>query len=311
MTTLFYTHRSFLEHDTGGGHPERADRLRAIEQVLSDDLYDDLKRIDAPKVDPALIEYAHPIAYRQALEKASPSEGVIHLDSDTIMSPGSMNAAYHGVGAALDGVDQVMAGTAKNAFCAVRPPGHHAESLRPMGFCLFNNVAIAAKYARDKHGAERVAVVDFDVHHGNGTQEIFWEDADLLYASSHQMPLYPGTGAITETGVGNIFNAPLSSGDGGEKLREAFEDKLLPAISDFSPDLLLISAGFDAHADDPLAGLMMREADFAWVTQKLVDLADEKCDGRVVSMLEGGYDLTSLAKSVGVHVKVLMDAANS
>ena len=311
MTTLLYTHPSFLEHDTGGGHPERADRLRAIERVLSDDLYDDLKRIDAPKVDPALIEYAHPNAYRQALEKAAPSEGVIHLDSDTIMSPGSMNAAYHAVGAALDGVDQVMAGTAKNVFCAVRPPGHHAESLRPMGFCLFNNVAIAAKYARDKHGAERVAVVDFDVHHGNGTQEIFWDDKDLLYASTHQMPLYPGTGAITETGVGNIFNAPLSSGDGGDKLRAAFENKLLPSITEFSPDLLLISAGFDAHADDPLAGLMMREADFAWVTQKLVDLADKKCDGRVVSMLEGGYDLTSLAKSVGVHVKVLMDAANS
>jgi len=309
MSTLFYSHPSFLEHNTGLGHPERADRLRAIDRVLAHDLFEGLERVEASKADPAVIEYAHPIAYREMLEGASPIDDIVYLDGDTIMSPGSLNAAYHAVGAMLDSVDQVMGGRADNAFCAVRPPGHHAESLRPMGFCLFNNVAIAAKYARDKHSAERVAVVDFDVHHGNGTQEIFWDDKDLLYASTHQMPLYPGTGAVTETGVGNIFNAPLSEGDGGDKLREAFEEKLLPAISEFSPDLLLISAGFDAHVDDPLAGLTMVEGDFAWVTQKLVDLADAKCDGRVVSVLEGGYDLTALAKSVGVHVKVLMDAS--
>jgi len=310
MSTSLFTHPVFLEHDTGTGHPERADRLRAIERVLEHDLFDELKRVEATRIDPALIEYAHPDSYREMLESASPSEDIIYLDGDTIMSPRSLEAAYHAVGALHDAVDQVIGGEANNAFCAVRPPGHHAESLRPMGFCLFNNIAIAAKYARDKHGAERVAVVDFDVHHGNGTQEIFWDDKDLLYASTHQMPLYPGTGAITETGVGNIFNAPLSEGDGGDKLREAFNEKLLPAITEFSPDLLLISAGFDAHADDPLAGLRMQEGDFAWVTQKLVDLADAKCGGRVVSALEGGYDLTSLAKSVAVHVKVLMDAGN-
>ena len=310
MSTILYTHPTFLNHDTGTGHPERADRLRAIERVLSHELYDDLIRKQASRADLETIAYAHPTSYREMLESASPSESIVYLDGDTIMSPGSLDAAYHGVGAVLDGVDQVMGGHASNAFCALRPPGHHAESLRPMGFCLFNNVAIAAKYARDKHGAERVAVVDFDVHHGNGTQEIFWNDKDLLYASTHQMPLYPGTGAITETGVGNIFNAPLKEGDGGEQLREAFEEKLLPAINEFSPDLLIISAGFDAHADDPLAGLRMNESDFAWVSQKLVDLADAKCGGRVVSALEGGYDLTSLAKSTGVHVKVLMDAGN-
>lgn len=310
MSTLLYTHSSFLEHDTGGGHPERADRLRAIERILSHDLYDGLERLSAPRIDPAAIEYAHPKAYREALDNAVPEKGIIYLDSDTIMSPGSMEAAYHAVGAVCDAVDRVMTGKADNAFCAVRPPGHHAESLRPMGFCLFNNVAIAAKHARDKHGAERVAVVDFDVHHGNGTQEIFWEEKDLLYASTHQMPLYPGTGALSETGVGNIFNAPLKSGDGGDELKEAFNERILPALNTFNPDFLLISAGFDAHADDPLAGLNMREPDFAWVTQKLLEVADNKCEGRVVSTLEGGYDLTALAKSTGVHVKVLMDAGS-
>ena len=311
MSTLLYTHASFLEHDTGLGHPERADRLRAIEEVLSDDIYDDLTRVDAPRVDRAAFEYGHPEGYLEALQDAGPEEGIINLDGDTLMSPGSMEAAYHAVGAVCDAVDQVVTGHAQNAFCAVRPPGHHAESQRPMGFCLFNNIAIAANYARDKHGLERVAVVDFDVHHGNGTQEIFWDDPDLLYASTHQMPLYPGTGALSETGKGNIFNAPLRTGDGGDKLRHAFEERLLPAIAEFDPDLLLISAGFDAHFDDPLAGLTFREADFAWVTQKLVDLADRKCGGRVVSTLEGGYDLTALANSVGVHVKVLIDAGKS
>ena len=188
MSTYLYTHPSFLDHDTGGGHPERADRLRAIERVLSGEQYGELKRVDAPRVDVAMIEYAHPAAYREALQKAGPKKGIIHIDADTVMSPGSIEAAYHAVGAVCDAVDQVVGGQAKNAFCAVRPPGHHAESLRPMGFCFFNNISIAANYARDKHGVERVAVVDFDVHHGNGTQEIFWDDKDLLYASTHQMP---------------------------------------------------------------------------------------------------------------------------
>ncbi len=308
MPTLLYTHESSLSHDTGMGHPERAERLRAIEKVLADDYYDELERVEAPRVKPEVIELAHPHEYRMAIEKAAPDEGYAYLDSDTLMSPGSLDAAYHAVGAAIDAVDKIMTGAAQNAFCAMRPPGHHAESVRPMGFCIFNNIAIAAHYARDKHGAERVAVVDFDVHHGNGTQEIFWSHENLLYASSHQMPLYPGTGAITETGVGNIFNAPLSGGAGGEQMRQVYEERLLPAVSEFNPDLLLISAGFDAHVDDPLGGLAFREEDFAWVTQQLVELADVKCDGRVVSLLEGGYDLNALAKSVGVHVKVLMDA---
>ena len=255
MTTLLYTHESSLKHDTGLGHPECAERLRAIERVLSDELFDDLERVAAPSVNPEHIELAHPIEYLKAIERAAPEKGVAYLDGDTLMSPGSLDAAYHAVGGAIDAVDKVMSGTAQNAFCAMRPPGHHAESARPMGFCIFNNVAIAANYARSKHDADRVAVVDFDVHHGNGTQELFWNDQDLLYASTHQMPLYPGTGAKTEIGEGNIFNAPLRAGDGAVKLREAFEERLLPAIVEFKPDILFVSAGFDAHVDDPLGGL--------------------------------------------------------
>lgn len=308
MTTLLYSHESSLNHDTGMGHPECAERIRAIERVLSGDQFCGLERLNAPRADPDIIKLAHPSEYIKAIERAAPEHGFTHIDGDTLMSPGSLEAAFRAVGGAVDAVDRVMAAKAGNAFCAMRPPGHHAETMQPMGFCLFNNIAIAAKYACARHGAERVAVVDFDVHHGNGTQEIFWENKNLLYASTHQMPLFPGTGAKTETGQGNIFNAPLRAGDGGSELREAFEARLLPALDAFNPDLLFISAGFDAHANDPLGALMFREEDFAWVTQKLVDLADRKCEGRVVSLLEGGYDLSALANSVGEHVKVLMDA---
>jgi acetoin utilization deacetylase AcuC-like enzyme len=225
------------------------------------------------------------------------------------LSSGTWEAALRAVGAALMAVDQVIGGQHANAFCQVRPCGHHAEASRAMGFCLFDNVAIAALYARQKYGAERVAVVDFDVHHGNGTQDIFWSNKHMFLASTHQMPLYPGTGALSETGVGNICNAPLRPGDGGAAFREAFEARVLPDLKAFSPDLILVSAGFDAHEDDPLANLRLKEEDFGWVTRKLADVAHKQCGGRLVSMLEGGYDLRALARSVSAHVAALMEAA--
>jgi acetoin utilization deacetylase AcuC-like enzyme len=314
MTTLHLTHPCFVDHDTGFGHPERPDRMRAIDKVLGHDLFQDLVREEAPERDDfeEAVVRAHPQSYLDALKSSrpGPGEGMVRLDADTVMSPGSWAAAMRAVGAGLRAVDQVMdpASGIKNTFCQVRPPGHHAEAVRAMGFCLFNNVAIAAHHARARHGVERVAVVDFDVHHGNGTQDIFWSERDLLYASTHEMPLYPGTGARDEVGVGNIFNAPLREGDGGAAFREAVESLILPALDVFKPDLILISAGFDAHASDPLAGLRFVEEDFVWITRVLLERAETHCGGRVVSMLEGGYDLTALAKSVAVHVKTLMDA---
>ena len=309
-TTLLYHHSAFVNHDTGPGHPERADRIRAVEKVLAHDLFKGLAREPAPWADEDVLLLAHPLEYIEALKAARPGEldDDVRLDPDTVMSPGSWEAALRAVGAGVAAVDQVMTGAAKNAFCAVRPPGHHAESRRAMGFCLFNSIAIAAKHACAAHGAERVAVIDFDVHHGNGTQDIFWSDKNLFYGSTHQMPLYPGTGALSETGVGNIWNAPLRAGDAGETFRAAFESRILMPLAHFSPDIVLISAGFDAHKDDPLASLRLVEADFAWATQALCEIARKHAGGRVVSMLEGGYDLTALARSVGVHVKTLMDA---
>lgn len=314
MTTLLLTHPSFLLHDTGPGHPERPDRIRAIDRALSHEIFTPLAREEAPLRDDvmAAITLAHPQAYVDMLEAARPGAGEepVHLDPDTVMSPGTWEAALRAVGAGLRAVDAVIGGEYKNAFCEVRPCGHHAERARPMGFCLFSNVAIAGMYARQKHGAERIAVVDFDVHHGNGTQDIFWSDKDLFLASTHQLPLFPGTGELGETGVGNIWNAPLRPGDGGEQFRDAFESRVLPALRNFGPDLVLISAGFDAHEADPLANLRLKEADFMWATEKLVAVAETHCKGRLVSMLEGGYDLTALARSVAVHVKALMDAAD-
>ncbi len=315
MPTLHITHPCFLNHDTGYGHPERPDRMRAIDKVLSHELFSGLKRELAPlrdDVEEAILR-AHPRVYLDLIKRSEPKDegDYTHLDPDTVMSPGSLEAGLRAVSAGLEAVDRVMdkASGTRNAFCQVRPCGHHAEADRPMGFCLFANVAIAGLYARAKHGAERIAVVDFDVHHGNGTQDIFQHDKDLFFASTHQMPLFPGTGALSETGVGNLWNAPLRSGDGGDRFREAFESRILPALKNFNPDILFISAGFDAHRDDPLASIELVEADYLWVTDKLLDVADKHCEGRVVSMLEGGYDLTALARSCGVHVKTMMNAA--
>jgi acetoin utilization deacetylase AcuC-like enzyme len=237
----------------------------------------------------------------------APREGLVRIDEDTAMSPGTIEAALRGAGAAVQAVDEVMTRKVDNAFVAMRPPGHHAERTRAMGFCFFNNAAIAARHARDRYGAERVAIFDWDVHHGNGTQDIFWRDAGVLYCSTHEMPLYPGTGAASERGEhGTIVNVPLSAGEGSEVFREAVETAILPRIDSFHPDLIVISAGFDAHWRDPLAAINLTEADFGWATRKVMDLADRHCGARVVSVLEGGYDLEGLAKSVASHVDALM-----
>ncbi|MGA7327007.1 MAG: histone deacetylase family protein [Rhodomicrobium sp.] len=310
MTTLRIRHEAFLNHDTGEWHPERPDRMRAIDIALSEEKFQNLHNVEAPVATREQILRAHPQRYYEQLEKKRPKEDFITLDGgDTIMSPGSWDAALRGAGAAIFAVDEVMQGRAKNAFCQVRPPGHHAETQRANGFCLFNNVAIAAFHAKAIHGAERVAVVDFDVHHGNGTQEIFWSHPSLFYASTHQMPLFPGTGSVSERGAsGNIVNAPLRAGDGGEQFREAFESVIFPALERHAPDLIIVSAGFDAHRADPLANINLVEEDFAWVTRKLIGVARERCGGRLVSSLEGGYDLVALGRSAAVHVQTLLEA---
>jgi acetoin utilization deacetylase AcuC-like enzyme len=314
MPTLLITHPSFVEHDTGPGHPERPDRMRAIDKGLAHEMFDGLTREEAPLRDDVeeAIALAHPRRYIDWVKSARPQAGEepVRLDPDTLLSATSWEPALRAVGAGLMAVDRVFdpASGVSNVFAQVRPCGHHAEHERAMGFCIFSNVAIAGLYARKKYGAERIAVVDFDVHHGNGTQDIFWSDKDLFFASTHQMPLYPGTGAISETGVGNIWNAPLRPGDGGEPFKEAFESRILPPLRNFSPDVVLISAGFDAHKDDPLANLQLTEPDFSWATAKIAEVAAKHAQGRLVSMLEGGYNLAALARSVAVHVGVLMQA---
>ena len=316
MATLLITHPIFVEHDNGPGHPERPDRMRAIDKVLTHEMFNRLKREEAPLRDDVeeQIALAHPAAYIEWVKsmRPAPGEEPARLDPDTALSATSWEPALRAVGAGLMAVDKVFDASSgvKNVFAQVRPCGHHAESERAMGFCIFSNIAIAGLYARKKYGAERIAVIDFDVHHGNGTQDIFWNDKNLYFASTHQMPLYPGTGALRETGVGNIFNAPLSPGDGGDPFKKAFEERILPSLRNFSPDIVLISAGFDAHKDDPLANLNLTEPDFGWATAKLAEVADKQAQGRLVSMLEGGYNLAALARSVGVHVNVLMDAAS-
>jgi acetoin utilization deacetylase AcuC-like enzyme len=307
MPTLLLSHPACLNHLTPAGHPERPDRLRAIEQVLEDEKFQSLARVEAPRGPLEIIALCHPTDYIDAIRDASPAEGLVRLDADTAMSPGSFEAALRAVGGAKLAVDEVMAGKASNAFVATRPPGHHTETARPMGFCLFNNAAIAARYAQTTHGAERAAIVDFDVHHGNGSQDIFWSDKSVMYCSTHEMPLYPGTGAVGERGEFNtVVNAPLSAGDGGSAFKEAFETVILPRLREFKPDILIISAGFDAHTRDPLANLNLVESDYTWVTKKLMDVADTSAKGRVVSLLEGGYDLQGLSRSVAAHVTALM-----
>ena len=309
LTTLLVSQRNFESHVTPAGHPERPDRLRAIEEALVTDRFAALERRDAPAADLTLAELVHGSRYLDTLRRARPAEGVGQIDEDTFISSGSLDAAATALGAGLLALDAVALGEADNAFCAVRPPGHHAEIDQPMGFCLVNAIAIVAREAQRKYGAERVAIVDFDVHHGNGTQDIFKDDPTVFYGSSHQMPLYPGTGYPAEHGVGNIVNLALRPGSGGEEMREGYDTVILPALDDFRPDFLLISAGFDADYRDPLGGLTWRPEDFAWLTRRLMEVAARRCDGRIVAMLEGGYDRTGLATGVAAHVGALMGLA--
>ena len=308
MNTLFYSHPSSLGHDTGPGHPERIARIHAVQDALLDPYFDGLIRRDAPRGSVWDIKRVHDDDYIQSVFAAVPDEGYEHLDADTVVSPRSGDAALYAVGGVCAAVDAVVAGEAKNAFCALRPPGHHAERDRAMGFCLFNNIAIAAFHALQLDGIERVAVMDFDVHHGNGTQQAFWDHENLFYASTHQSPCFPGTGSERERGkFNNIVNATLPPGSAGDDFRDAF-GFIRPALRTFAPDLVLVSAGFDAHADDPLANLDLHEGDFAWITDELLALAETYADGRLVSVLEGGYDLGALARSTAAHVKALMSA---
>ncbi|MFG1236078.1 histone deacetylase family protein [Xanthobacter autotrophicus DSM 597] len=307
MSTLLVTHPAGLSHATPAGHPERADRLRVLDRIFEQEKFAHLVRDLAPRGEREDIIRVHPGDFVDAMGEAVPQEGLVRIDSDTILSPGSWEAALRAVGGACFAVDEVMEGKVTNAFVAMRPPGHHCETRKPMGFCLMNQVAIAARHAQAKYGLQRVAIVDFDVHHGNGTQEIFWADDSVLYCSTHEMPLYPGTGAQGETGaVNTIVNAPLRSGDDGAVFKEAMETRILPRITSFAPDLILISAGFDAHVRDPLASLRLVDTDFGWITRRLMEIADKKCEGRVVSLLEGGYDLEGLATSAAAHVTALM-----
>ena len=308
MTTALYTHAAFLQHDTGAGHPERMQRLSAILQAVKGPEFAAVKWREAPLAELAQIERMHDAGYVREAMEAVPEQGWVYLDGDTIMSPGSGEAALRAAGAVTAAVGAVIKGEFKNAFCAVRPPGHHAEREMAMGFCIFNNVAIGAAEARAVHGLARVAVMDFDVHHGNGTQHLFDRDPGLFYASTHQMPLYPGTGARAERGIGNICNAPLPPGAGSEEFRAAMEETILPAIAAFRPELIMISAGFDAHRRDPLAALEFETEDYHWATERLCALAAECCGGRVVSTLEGGYDLQALAESAAAHLAALMEA---
>ncbi|MFQ5765809.1 MAG: histone deacetylase family protein [Rhodospirillales bacterium] len=309
MTTLLYSHPICIEHDPGRGHPECPDRLRAVMAGFEDESFAALERQEAPVIDVKEIEQVHKPFYVDEIFENMPKEGQVYLDPDTGMSPASGEAARRAAGAVCDAVDRVMAGKAQNAFCAVRPPGHHAESTRAMGFCVFNSIAIAAMHARARHGLKRVATVDFDVHHGNGTQNTFSYNEGLFYASSHQWPAYPGTGLEDETGeYDNLCNLVLSPGEGTDAFRAGYEKRILPALRRFKPELVLISAGFDAHARDPLAQINLATEDYDWVTRELLQVADECCEGKVVSLLEGGYNLAALTESVQAHVRVLMGA---
>ena len=304
-----YTHPACLAHDTGPTHAERPQRLAALTQALREHL-PELQWHEAPRASVEALSRAHaPSLLRTVLETAPAAR--IMLDPDTVLSPDSAEAALRAAGAAVAAVDAVLGGTTTRAFCAVRPPGHHATRDSAMGFCLFNSIAVAALHALDVHGLSRVAIADFDVHHGNGTQAIFERDPRVLFASSHQMPLYPDTGHASERGVGNIVNAPLPPGAGSEAFRAAWESELLPAIDAFAPQLLLVSAGFDAHRLDPLAQLELEADDYAWLTMQLVAIAERHAGGRIVSLLEGGYDLQALRACSVAHVRALLEPGDA
>jgi acetoin utilization deacetylase AcuC-like enzyme len=305
MVTALITHADGLEHVTPSGHPERVARLEHVLHALQGF---DLQRVSAPEAGDEDLRLCHPQAYIDRLTAALPASGTKRLDADTYMSPGSLRAARRAAGAAIRGVDMVLGGEADNAFCAMRPPGHHAERETPMGFCLFGSVAIAARHAMERHGLSRVAVVDFDVHHGNGTQDLLWDEARALFVTSQQMPLWPGTGHPDERGAHDqVMNIPLPPESDGAMMRKAYTDQVFPRLESFAPELLLISAGFDAHRDDPLAQLEWEAEDFAWLTTELCRIA-RTASAPVVSVLEGGYDLASLSESAAAHVKVLMEA---
>ena len=307
MKTALITHKECLNHITPPGHPEQVARLERILEALAPL---ELNRVNAPMAADDDLLRIHPKSHINALHDAAPEAGFAAIDGDTHMSPGSLQAAYRAAGGVLRAVDMVLQGSAPNAFAAVRPPGHHAETQTAMGFCLFGNVALGAKHALDYHGLKRVAVVDFDVHHGNGTQDLLWDEPRALTITSQQMPLWPGTGAETDSGAfDNVVNIPLPPGSNGAAMRAAYERVAFPRIKAFEPELIIISAGFDAHQDDPLAELNWSTEDFVWLTKQLCALANDLCEGRLVSALEGGYDLNALAASVKAHVKILSEAA--
>ncbi len=307
MKTAVLTHADCLGHVTPEGHPERVARLEHILHALEPL---DLQRVTAPLAADDDLLRIHPESFIREIRDSRPTEGFRQIDGDTFMSPGSVDAAYRAAGAVVRAVDLVLGGEAQNAFCAIRPPGHHAERETAMGFCLFGNAALAAKHALDHHGLDRVAVVDFDVHHGNGTQDLLWDETRALVITSQQMPLWPGSGRPDETGAHDtIVNIPLAPGTGGAEMRAAYEAQAFPRLRAFKPELIIISAGFDAHQDDPLANLNWSTDDFAWITAQLCRIADELCGGRIVSTLEGGYDLNALAKATRAHVEELMKAA--
>ena len=306
---LLLTHPACLRHDNGPHHPECPDRLRVVIQALEAQEFCAVVRAQAPEASREQLLRVHTPAHVDRILAIRPAEGErIHLDPDTAMNAHSAEAALRAAGAGVEAVDCVMRGEFPRAFCAVRPPGHHAEPGTPMGFCLFSNAAVVARHAQAAHRVERVAVLDFDVHHGNGTQAAFWNEPSLMLASSHQAPLYPGTGAASETGVGNIVNVPLAAGTDGAIFRRTWERDILPAVAAFAPGLIIISAGFDAHRADPLAALRLVEDDFAWVTEAICEVANDVCGGRVVSTLEGGYDLGALARSAAAHMRALIRA---
>ncbi|UGB39766.1 histone deacetylase family protein [Frateuria soli] len=301
-----YTHPACLQHDPGPGHPESSARLHAVLAALDRDRFAALDRIEAPRASTAALERVHTPAHVARILGSAPSDGLVRLDEDTLMSPTSAEAALRAAGAVAAAVDAVLNERASRAFCAVRPPGHHATAGQAMGFCLFNNIAVGAAHALAEHGLERVAIADFDVHHGNGTQDVFAREPRVLFVSSHQWPLYPGSGGADETGVGNVLNVPLPPDTDSMTFRRVWEDRLLPRLDAFRPQLLLVSAGFDAHRADPLAQLQLDADDYAWLTTRLVDIARLHAAGRLVSTLEGGYHLDALAASAAAHVEALM-----